>query len=153
MGLIDSDDYGVPDLDIEDVREDFLYIWSKNIVVVDLLRDVNPQGGDYFIAAEARGTTRTQIQLNIQGVMSNAYKRAVQGITTTDEDIKAYALYTTDIQETDLIEFRTDYAVGTIQIKSGERFRIENYNKSSYAGQVAFKEFTLKRIDFKADNG
>ena len=56
------------DLDIDIVREDFECIWSRNIIQVELIREQNPQAGDYFREDESEGRIRRKIWLNLQGV-------------------------------------------------------------------------------------
>jgi len=123
------------DLDIEDVREDFDYIWSKNIVEVELIREKNPQAGDYFREGESPETLRKKIWVNIQGTSSDLYKRMVMGIITPDATLHIYVRWDEDIEDLDIIKF------------GNWTYRIEGFNKSRYAGQTAFQDFDIKRID------
>ena len=123
------------DLDIKDVWEDFEYIWSKNIVDCELLRENNPQSGDYFREDEDAIKIRRHIWLNIQGISSDAYRRMNAGIITPDATLHAYAKHDEDIQDLDVIKFGV------------WKYRIQGFNKSQYSGQVAFQEFDMKRID------
>lgn len=124
------------DLDLEEVREDFEYIWSKNIVQVELIREENPVSGDYFNEDEANVIIRRRIWLNIQGVTnSDAYKRITPGVVTTESTLHVYAKWDEDIRNLDVIKFEE------------RTYRIEGFDKSRYAGQIVFQDFDLKRID------
>jgi hypothetical protein len=123
------------DLDIVQVREDFEFIWSKNIVEVDLFREENPQAGDYFREDESPNTIHRKIWLNIQGINSEHYRRMLAGVITPDATLHAFAKYDEDIRNLDVIKF------------GNWQFRIIGFNDSMYAGQCAFKDFDLKRID------
>jgi len=120
---------------LDRIREDFMFIWQKNIIQVELIREKNPQAGDYFHEDENEIELRKKIWMNIQGTSSNAYKRTDSGIVTTDSTLHAYVKWDEDIENLDVIKFKKDI------------FRIVNYNKSMYSGQYAFKEFDLKKID------
>ena len=122
------------DLELDRVREDFEFIWSKNIVQVELIREKNPQQGDYF-NNDANVIIRRMIWLNLQGISSHDYKRMVAGIITPDAKLHAYAKYDDDIQNLDVIKFG-DWV-----------YRIDGFNKSMYAGQIAFQDFDIKRQD------
>ena len=94
----------VPGLcDIETVREQFQAIWSKNTVEVDLIRNNNPQGGDYFHEDEGVEPQTRKVWLNVQGTRSDYYKREKSGITTTEGEYHAYARWYEDIQNNDRI--------------------------------------------------
>ena len=122
------------DLDLDEVREDFMHIWSKNIVQCELIRENNPQAGDYFREDEDEISVRRKIWLNIQGISSDAYKRMDAGIITPDATLHCYAKWDEDIDNLDIIKF------------GNYTYRIENFNKSQYSGQVAFQDFDMKRI-------
>ena len=125
----------VPSLDIDMVREQFEAIWQKNTVQVDIIRDTNAQGGDYFHDDESNVPVTRQIYLNVQGTHSDWYKREKYGITTTDSEYHAYARWYEDIQNNDRI------------VWAGKRFVVANLNKSLYGGLFAFQEFDLRKID------
>jgi hypothetical protein len=122
------------DLNVNDMREDFREIWKQNIQQVELIRERNPQAGDYFHDDEDNIELRTRIWMNIQGISSDAYTRMDAGIITPNATLKAYVEWNTDIENLDVI-------------KVGEyTYRISDYNKSQHNGQFVFKEFNLKRI-------
>jgi len=123
------------DLDVERVKEDFETIWSKNIIEVDLIRELNPSANDYFAEGENPNAIRRKVWLNVQGVSTDAYRRMVAGIITPDSTYNCFAKWDEDIQNEDIIK------IGTFT------FRVQNHNKSMYAGQYVFQEFQLKRID------
>ena len=123
------------DYDINDVREDFEYIWKKNIVQVDLVRQTTPQAGDYFSSTEDEGQVTFKLWANIQGISSDQYKQAVQGIITPDAQLHVYVKWDENIENLDIIKFSDWY------------YRIKNYNKSMYDGQFAFIDFDIYRID------
>lgn len=123
------------DLDMDRVRDDFIFIWGRNITQVELIREKNPEAGDYFHEDESEIEVRRKVWMNIQGISSNAYKRIDPGIVTTDAILHAYVKWDEDIENLDVIKFEKYI------------FRIINYNKSMYSGQYAFKEFDLKKID------
>jgi len=121
------------DLDISQVREDYEFIWHHNIVQCDLIREENPQQGDYFADAD-NITIKKKLWINIQGVSSDYYKRLVEGIITPDSTYKCYVKYDEEIENLDVISF------------AGYYFRIVDFNKSLYQGQFCFQEFSIKRI-------
>ena len=129
-----------PELDINRVREDFFCIWQKNVTEVILVRDKTPMGGDYFHDDEEPEPEERKVLLNVQGVGTDGYERKVQGIVETGQSFHAYALWNEDIINQDII-YMTD-ANGTTL-----KFVIKNMNKSLYAGQYAFQEFDLVRVN------
>jgi len=131
------DEYYEENLDYEltDMREDYEYIWDKNIVECDLIREENPQAGEYFSEDESEIKIKRKIWLNVQGVSSNDYKRVLAGVITPDATLHAYAKWNDDIEDLDVISF------------GKWNYRITGFNKSRYDGQVVFQEFDMKRID------
>jgi len=129
-----------PELDINQVREDFYCIWKKNIMEVTLVRENRPMAGDYFHDDIEPDPVSKKIYLNIQGLGTDGYDRKVQGIVETGQSFHAYALWNEDIVNQDII-YMTD-ATGTTL-----KFVIKNMNKSLYAGQFAFQEFDLVRVN------
>jgi len=107
----------------------------RNIIQVDIIREKNPQAGDYFREGESPDTIRRKIWLNIQGTSSNEYKRIQAGIITPDGTLHAYAKWDEDIEDLDVVKVGDWY------------YRIMGFNKSQYAGQIAFQDFDLKRQD------
>lgn len=128
------------DYDIEQMREDFRFIWIKNVVQVTLVREKNPDAGDYFREDEDNLLVKRRIWLNIQGTTSKMFKRWVAGVITPDSSLHAYALWEEDIQNLDVISF------------GGWRYRIRNYNESMYEGQNVFKEFDMYRVEHAGSN-
>jgi len=122
------------DLDIEDVRDDFNYIWSKNLIQVELIRESNPQQGDYFADVENIEIKR-KLWINIQGVNSDYYRRMMAGLITPDSTYHCYVKWDEDIENLDIIKIGKYY------------FRIVDFNKALYEGQYVFQEFNIKRID------
>lgn len=127
-----QDTKGLP---IERARADFESVWKVNIQQVELIREKNPQAGDYFHEDEENIILRKKIWLNVQGTRSKAYQRQDQGIVTTDSSVHAYALWDEDIENLDVIKIGKDI------------YRIQNYNEGMDNGQVVFKEFDLLKID------
>ncbi len=123
------------DLNVDEVREDFEYLWSKNIVECELIREENPQAGDYFREGESPVEVRRKIWLNIQGISSDMYRRVSSGLITPDATLHAFAKWDEDLNNLDIIK------IGKWQ------YRIEGLNKSQYAGQYVFQDFDLKRVD------
>lgn len=123
------------DYDIEDIREDFEFIWRKNIIQVDLIRQENPQAGDYFSDTEDEGKYSRKLWANIQGISSENYKEVEQGIITPDAHLHVYVKWNEDLENLDIIKFGNWY------------YRIKDYNKSFYNGQYAFQDFDIYRID------
>jgi len=126
------------DLDIAQVREDFEFIWKKNIIEVELIRQENPDAGNYFKESESSSTIRRKVWLNVQGVSTDAYKRMEAGIITPDTKLSAFAKSSEDIRGLDIIK------IGNYV------YRVTGLNKSAYAGEVAFINFDLTRIDQEA---
>ena len=123
------------DLDMEQVREDYAYIWGKNIIQVELIRQENPQAGDYFREGESKEEIRRTVWLNVQGVSTDAYSRMQAGIVTPEATYSCYAKHDEDIRNLDIVK------LGTFL------FRVQEHNKSFYSGQIAFQKFNLKKID------
>lgn len=130
-------EYFEEDLDysLEDIREDFEYIWKKNILQSDLIREQNPQAGDYFATESDESRYSRKLWINVQGISSDNYKTAEQGLITPDAHLHGYVKWDEDIENLDIIKIDNWY------------YRIQNYNKSMYAGQFVFQEFDLYRID------
>lgn len=128
-------DTDVPDVDAERVKSDFEAIWSKNVVEVDIIRETNPQGGDYFHEDEPTNPQVRKIWLNIQGTQSDYYRRAQRGIVTDDSEYHAYARWFEDIENNDKI------------VWDGKTFVIKNMNRSTKSGQYVWIECDLRRVD------
>ena len=128
-------DTDAPDVDADRIKEDFEAIWSKNVVEVDIIRERNPQGGDYFHEDEGTQPQVRKIWLNIQGTQSNFYKRANYGIITDDSEYHAYARWYEDIENNDKI------------VWDGKTFVTKNVNRSTKSGEYVWWEFDLKRVD------
>ena len=122
------------DLDIDSIREDYEYIWGKNIMQVDLIRETNKLDGDYFGVAD-NIQIRKKLWMNVQGINSDIYKRMMAGVITPDATLHAYVKWDEDIENLDVIKIGSWY------------YRIIGFNKSMYAGQFCFKDFDLKRVD------
>jgi len=123
-----------PDIDVNRMRDDFEAIWLLNITTVVLVRDTNPQGGDYFNDDISTTPIERDIDLNIQGVSTGQYSREQQGIITAGQRWHCYALWNEDISSTDIIYW------------SGDKFRIENLN-TGYKEQFVFQEFDIVKIN------
>lgn len=122
-------------LDIGEIREDFETIWLKNVVEVTLQREKDPTAGDYFSEDDSSGEYRRKVRLNIQGVSSDNYRRAEQGLVTAGQVYKAYARWDEDIRNGDRV------------LWNKKIFIIKEHNKSLYDGQCTFQEFNLVRAD------
>ena len=79
--------FNAPDLPYQRAREDFECIWLKNTIGMEIIRDDNPQGGDYFFEDEDvdEVVPNPTVQMNIQGTSAGAYRRAVQGVVSDAE--------------------------------------------------------------------
>lgn len=123
-----------PDYEVERMREDFEFIWKRNIVCTELIRQENPQAGDYFREDENPKDIRRKIWLNIQGVTFTNFKRMEAGLITPESTLHVYAKHDENIDNLDIIK------IGTFL------YRVEGFNKSIYDGQFIFFEFDMKRI-------
>ena len=123
------------DLDIQEVREDFEHIWSKNLVKVTIIKHDDSQAGDYFREDEDSGEVKNKIWLNIQGRGALHYERKEHGITTAGQRFHAYSQWNENVDNKDIIEW------------AGKRFKVENHDAGIYDGQFVFQEFDLVRVD------
>lgn len=121
----------VVDVSVTRIREDFEKIFLANVQTVTLIRESEPDAGNYGYIGVQSGREEREIQLNIQGISSGSYNRERYGIEGARSILHAYARYSEDIQNNDII------------IVNGIEYFIINLNKSFKDGQVAFQEFDL----------
>lgn len=121
----------VVDVSVTRMREDFEKIFLANTQTVTLIRDSYVDAGNYGQVGVDNTREEREIELNIQGISSDSYRREKYGLDSAASILHAYAKFDEDIQNNDII-----------LIDSIEYFVI-NMNKSYKDGQVAFQEFDL----------
>lgn len=127
----------VPDLDVNQVREDFEAIWQKNTVTAILQVKTETEAGNYGYDDENdEGITTSLITVNIQGLTSQAYQMKLQGLIRAGATFHAYVKYDVTLENDDRI------------LWDGIIFVVKNWNDSMYAGQRVFREFDLVVVDF-----
>jgi len=126
----------VPDLSIEEIREDFFDIWQKNITIVRQTRLYDNEAGNYGSDDEENVfEVDKEIYINIQGKGTDDYSREKYGIDTTSKSWHCYTLHTEDLKNNDRM------------LWNGTRFVISNLNQAYYNGERVFWEFDLIGID------
>lgn len=129
-------DSDIPDLSLDEIREDFFDIWQKNITVVTQIRKSISDAGNYGSEEEDNDNeVDKEIRINIQGAGSDEYSREKYGIDTSSHSWHCYCLHTENLSNEDRI------------LWNGTRFIIKNLNQGTYAGERVFWEFDLKGID------
>ena len=130
-----------PDITTAQARSDYSFLFKANARTVVRIRSFDTEAGNYGADDEVYAEDRTTIQLNLQGISSDAADRAKLGLSVAGSVFHAYALYDEDIKVTDIFEF------------NGTRYKIENLNKSNKMGEsitnnfdIVFQEFDLVQI-------
>ena len=126
----------IPDIEVQDLREDFALIFEKNKIDATIVRQSEPEAGNYGYDDETAIPTTSEIQVNIQGISSQSYDRVVQGLITKGSVFRAYVKHSTILRNDDRIRW------------AGIIFVIKNWNESFKDGQVAFQEFDLIVSDY-----
>ena len=121
---------GIPDVSIDRIRNDFGLIFDTHKTTAVRIRDSEPTSGEFFNEGTSNTTTRTNIEVSVQGT-PDAIKRLAQGVSVPQGLVKGYVEYTTDINENDLFEI------------FGQKFKIGNLAESIKSGNSGFKEFDL----------
>lgn len=149
--MVDYYDYEgeVPDVEIQDMREDFEAIWSKNAVDVELIRFDNEydvvENADFFGTNTRSVVTKKIIKMNIQ--ISSANPDRVDAGVRKIDTYHCYVRWNEEIKLTDKIRFINDYKLGAEYLRKGDTFIVQNVSGGIHHGQYAFHEFDIKKID------
>jgi len=132
---------GFPDVSTARTRSDFEFLFNSNARTVVRIRYYDTESGNYGASDEEPIPDRDEIQLNLQGISTDAAGRAAFGLSVAGSVYHAYAKHDEDIKVTDLFEY------------NGTRYKVENLNKSNKMGEtitddfdIVFQEFDMVQI-------